>query len=400
MEFVKKIKVLMVTGVYFPEMKVNGAILQVQKIINALKNNIYFEILTDTREKELTNQNKCDGIKVNRVFINIKQPTYFRLELLVRLYRYFIHILSHHIIHIHGYSKRNALIILLARLLRKRIIIKLTSLGKDDPLSIKHKSYLGWLIFCLSDYYIATSKAFLDSCLKSNIPEKKYKFIPNCVNANQFSKYEIKEKNILRMKMGYSKNEFLLLFVGHFSKDKQPQILYEAWKIVKKSGIQVKLIFIGRTHSSYEVDPEIANRIKSDAHNNELSSEIIFIEQTNEIDNYMKISDLYIQPSRREGLPNAMLEAMSSSLPCIVRKISGVTDWVLGKEAAELLVDSDDPKVFADKIVYLINNPSESVRLGKILRQIILDRFLCKNIHLKTLSLYRSMFKSRPTTST
>ena len=191
--------------------------------------------------------------------------------------------------------------------------------------------------------------------------------------------------------MGYNEDDLLLLFVGHFSRDKQPLILYDAWKIIKESGIQVKLIFIGKTDSHYEVDPDIVTRIKSDACNKKLSSEISFIEQTNEVDKYMKISDFYIQPSRREGLPNVMLEAMSCSLPCVVRKISGVTDWILGEEANELLIDSDDPKVFAKKIAILIRNPSQSVHLENVLRKIILDRFLCTKIHSKTLSLYRSL---------
>ena len=55
MENAKKIKVLIVTGIYFPESKINGAILQVRKTINALKNKIYFEVLTDTKVKDLTN---------------------------------------------------------------------------------------------------------------------------------------------------------------------------------------------------------------------------------------------------------------------------------------------------------------------------------------------------------
>ena len=381
----------MVVGIYFPELKVNGAIIQVQKIINALKNKIYFEVLTDTKIKGLANHSECDGIKINRIHISSLWLINFGPKFLVRLYRYFISIVSHDVIHIHGYSKRNAVIILLARLLRKKIIVKLTSIGQDDPLSIKQNSFLGWTIFNLSDCCIATSQAFLDSCMKSGLALKKYKFIPNCVDTNQFSRLNMEEKNRLRMKMGYAKNDFLLLFVGHFSKDKQPLILYEAWKIIKESKMQVKLIFIGKTSSHYEVNPEIITRIKSDAHNREFLSEISFIEQTNEVEKYMQISDLYIQPSKREGLPNAMLEAMACSLPSIVRTISGVTDWILGEEAAELLVDSDDPKVFARKIVSFIRNPSECVRLGNVLRKIILDRFLCKNIHPKTLSLYRSL---------
>ena len=92
MENAKKIKVLIVTGIYFPESKINGAILQVRKTINALKNKIYFEVLTDTKVKELANHSECDGIKVNRIHINSLWLINFGPEFLVRLYPYFISI--------------------------------------------------------------------------------------------------------------------------------------------------------------------------------------------------------------------------------------------------------------------------------------------------------------------
>ena len=102
MENAKKIKVLIVTGIYFPESKINGAILQVRKTINALKNKIYFEILTDTKVKNLTSHSECDGIKINRIHVSSLWLTNFGPKFLVRLYQYIISIVSHHVIHIHG----------------------------------------------------------------------------------------------------------------------------------------------------------------------------------------------------------------------------------------------------------------------------------------------------------
>ena len=47
-------------------------------------------------------------------------------------------------------------------------------------------------------------------------------------------------------------------------------------------------------------------------------------------------------PSLREGMPNALLEAMSSGLPVIVSKLEGVTDWIVRDGINGLLVHPGD----------------------------------------------------------
>ena len=53
------------------------------------------------------------------------------------------------VVHIHGYSKRNAIAILISRVLQKKIVLKMTSYGHDDPNSIKSGTSVLWKIFKL-----------------------------------------------------------------------------------------------------------------------------------------------------------------------------------------------------------------------------------------------------------
>ncbi|MBT4511477.1 MAG: glycosyltransferase, partial [Chloroflexi bacterium] len=68
---------------------------------------------------------------------------------------------------------------------------------------------------------------------------------------------------------------------------------------------------------------------------------------------WLRAADIFVLPSVREGLPNALLEAMSCGLACVASRLDGITDRVLSygnEEAAGLLFVPDNPRVLAAAI--------------------------------------------------
>jgi glycosyltransferase involved in cell wall biosynthesis len=64
-------------------------------------------------------------------------------------------------------------------------------------------------------------------------------------------------------------------------------------------------------------------------------------------------SDLFVLPSRTEGLPRAMIEAMARGLPCIGTDVGGIPELLSVSE----LVPKDDPLALAEAIQAIINDP-------------------------------------------
>jgi glycosyltransferase involved in cell wall biosynthesis len=71
-------------------------------------------------------------------------------------------------------------------------------------------------------------------------------------------------------------------------------------------------------------------------------------------------ADLFVMPSKTEGLPKAMIEAMARALPCIGSNVGGIPE-LLPQEALFL---PGDPNSLADKILEVIGDPARMTRMS------------------------------------
>jgi len=127
----RKPGVLMVTGAYFPEL--SGAGLQCRTLVKALHDRVAFRVLTTTADTTLPADDMIDGVPVHRIFID-PAGRWSKAMGTLRFTRAFLRdAASFSIVHFHGFSQKSILLMWLARLKQKRIAIKLTSVGHDDP---------------------------------------------------------------------------------------------------------------------------------------------------------------------------------------------------------------------------------------------------------------------------
>ncbi len=82
-----------------------------------------------------------------------------------------------------------------------------------------------------------------------------------------------------------------------------------------------------------------------------------------ELHDVLRSSDIFVLPSHHEGLPNAMIEAMSAGLPVIVTPVGGIPD-VITDQMNGLLVPVNDPRELASAIGTLLRDAALRRRLG------------------------------------
>lgn len=363
--------VLMVTGAYYPE--VSGGGLQCREVVRALQGRAKCTILTTSADFSLPVVGEVDGVPVYRVVVDVGRLG-SKLRAAISLASTFIRLRGQFgIVHLHGFSQKSLLLILLARLFRKKLVFKLTSAGHDDPPSIRTRGRLAFWWYSRADLFVGVSPRLQQLYCSSGLPREKFWLIPNGVDLGRFRPGDQRERQVLRRELGLPEELPLILFVGFFSHEKRPDVLFEAWtRMVSGDLPSTGLVFVGATRSRYyEVDPALAQNIQAEAQRLGVEKQVVFVEVTLEIEKYYRAANVFVLPSSREGLPNALLEGMATGLPCIASRIHGVTDVVIEHGVNGLLVPPGDVGALESALRSLLQDPTFAQELGRRARETV-----------------------------
>jgi glycogen synthase len=99
-----------------------------------------------------------------------------------------------------------------------------------------------------------------------------------------------------------------------------------------------------------------------------------------------RAANLFVFPSRHEGMPNAVLEAMASGLPVIATRIAGNEELVIPGETG-LLVPSEDTAALKNALAELIADAARREQMGKAARRHVEQHYTWSQIARKYLTL-------------
>ena len=165
----------------------------------------------------------------------------------------------------------------------------------------------------LCDHIIFTNKANLFFFKKNRILKKtKYTLVyASGIDKKKYRKIKKLKKNI---------SEIKFLFVGRLIKSKGILDLIYVFKKLKIKN--KKLILIGKKD---QFSPEMID-IKGLIKNNK---NILHIKESNNLEYFYNISDIFLFPSYSEGMPTVVMEAFSCGLPAITYRVPGCDDIVI-----------------------------------------------------------------------
>lgn len=176
-----------------------------------------------------------------------------------------------------------------------------------------------------------------------------------------------------------------LIFVGRLASPKEPTRLLEAFlELPIKDRQRSHITIVG----SGPMKKTLMRFIKD--HQLEKYVDLIGNVPHAEIAQHLEQADIFVLPTRWEGFPYTLLEAMASGLPIITTNVGGIPEAIDG---AGILVPPSDTHALSEALRVLIENPIQRNSLGKAGRKRVQLQFSQQKMCEETLHVYESILK-------
>ncbi len=160
----------------------------------------------------------------------------------------------------------------------------------------------------------------------------------------------------MRGGQGGSESAFLLLYVGRIAREKNLRMLLTAFATVARTHPCAKLLLVGGGPALAETKAFAATLGLGDR------IEFAGMLKRREIDPIYGAADAFAFPSTTETQGIAICEALSAGLPVVAVNAGGIPENI--QHGVDGFLTNDDPAEFADRIAYLIDNPSDRAAMS------------------------------------
>ena len=197
--------------------------------------------------------------------------------------------------------------------------------------------------------------------------------IPNAVNTSHFSQ-NYSEENIKTVKSEIGKKEkdvYIVTTSRLVHKNAVDDVISALPKLPKN----VKFLIFG-------TGPD-EKMLRALAKKEEVEKRVIFYGQIdrNVMPKYLKTCDIFIRPSRSEGMGISFVEAFAAELPVIATQEGGISDFLFDekrnpdKEATGWAVDKDSPEQIRDAVQDIIDHPEKVAKVIKNAKELAFSKY-------------------------
>ena len=371
----------------------SGQAIQLERIGRELRKRGVEFFVVSYRFSGLSAREVRDGVRIHRISPSLPG----RLGDLTLSVKSFLAMLRFRrdfdILHVHSISAGKYGAMLAAKLLGKKTVFEMTLVGSDDPESIRgHSSVpaVEMLFFKMFDKYFAISEALAQSYERMRLPRGKLWRLAKGVDTERYSPPP--DKRPIRRTLGLPEDRPIVVFVGAVMRRKGVDVLMAAWKKVAAMDSRAVLVIVG-PDTFDEVQShlnEFAREARETA-KRELEGRVVFTGMTDAVHDYLRASDIFVFPSRAEGMPASPLEALSCGLPCVLAPMGGIAEQVIENGKSGIIVPQDDADALAEALVGLLRDPALAAKLGANARERAIERFSVEKAADDLIGYYKTM---------
>ena len=255
----------------------------------------------------------------------------------------------------------------------------------DDPLgrNFKRRMVRRILSGAAVDRFVAVSEDIRRWMIDSiGIKDSKITKILNGVDTKRFCPGN---KNGARRALGFSEKDVLIGTVGRLDPIKDQQLLLQAFSNLESVEKTLRLIIIG--------DGPERKTLESIRETLCCKDRIVFLGERNEVERILPVLDVFVLPSKNEGMSNTILEAMAVGLPIVATSVGGNPELVTHGKTG-LLFRSGGVKDLVEALEFYVAHGEERKVHGANGRNEAEKRFSLGRMVKEYESLYTSLLKN------
>jgi glycosyltransferase involved in cell wall biosynthesis len=201
---------------------------------------------------------------------------------------------------------------------------------------------------CLPRYdrVICVSDDLFEVCRDCGVPAKNLSLVENAIDAEDYRRRRMIAD--AKRALGFSPDAFLIGAVGRLSEEKGFDVLINAVQALIRGPEDVHLVILGEGEERAKLERLVAKL--------GLTDHVQLPGWQTDVRGYFEAMDAFALSSRREGLPNVLLEAMALEVPVVATRVNGVPRLIQDGRNG-LLVEPGDADALATALFALIRNP-------------------------------------------
>ena len=172
------------------------------------------------------------------------------------------------------------------------------------------------------------------------------------------------------------------LIVGTVSKlnwIKNPEMFIRCASLVLRKRQGIGFVLAGKGEHFHEM--------QSLCHDLGIQESVAFMGERHDVPDLLRAMDLFLLTSRVEGMPNVVLEAMATGLPCIVTDAGGSAEPIIEGETG-YVVPIDDADGMADRVLHILADDELRLSMGKAARIRVMNEFSVEKMVTRTSQMY------------
>jgi glycosyltransferase involved in cell wall biosynthesis len=364
----------------FNEIKFSGAELMYVKAASFFqKNGIeMYAISTGQNLGDFATEFTNNNIKV--FYRPIKSEIRFSLNRILYYYDFYKFLKEEKIDVLHIHRSDLFLLAFISRILKIPTVKTIHNVFKNRAYTRFYAIFKRWLARNVSNVIFQTigQSVYQNELIYYKNPSI---IINNWYDSKRFYPLKNKEeKQLIRKKLNINKDVFVIVSVGGCSNVKNHEDIINALNLVK-SQIDINYLHLG-TGSIEKDEKKLVGALG-------LQSQVYFLGNKNNVQDYLAVSDLYLQPSKHEGLSIACLEAMACGIPSILYDVPGLRDLI--KENDNGFLINANYHLLAEKILEYKNNPDLLTAKGNSALKFVNENYSMKTNVKKMIDLYNQI---------